>query len=129
MMAKILKKQNIKPDVILSSSAVRAYDYAKVIAEEFGIRKNQIEVTKKLYMADEEDMLDIIRSLKKSNQTVFLIGHNPDLTDFANSLTNERIDNIPTSGIFAVEFDAESWKDADFGKGKFISFDYPKKHY
>lgn len=129
LMAKILKKKNIKPDLILSSTAVRAFEFAKILADEFDYKKKNIEATNNLYMADEKDMLEIVRNVDDKNETVFLIGHNPDLTYFANSLCNYNLDNIPTSGIFGVEFDVESWKDIDFGKGKFLLFEYPKKYY
>lgn len=128
-MAKVLKKKGIKPDLILSSSAVRAYEFAKIIAEEFGIKKKKLISAKDLYMADENELLNIVREVNDDNETVFLVGHNPDLTNFANSLCNYNLDNIPTSGIFCVEFDIGKWKDTDYGKGKFKSFDYPKKFY
>ncbi len=129
LMAKVLRKKGVKPDLILSSSAIRALDFAKVIAGETGYKKTNIEVMKKLYMADENEMLILLRSVEDNNNSVFMVGHNPDLTAFANSLCNYDLDNIPTSGIFQIEFDKSSWKDIDFGKGKLVSFDYPKKYY
>lgn len=128
-MAKVLKKKNITPDLILSSTAVRAFEFAKILADKFDYKKKNIESTNNLYMADAKDMLEIVRNVDDKKETVFLIGHNPDLTYFANSLCSYNLDNIPTSGIFGVEFDAESWKDIDFGKGKFLLFEYPKKYY
>jgi phosphohistidine phosphatase len=129
LMAKVLRKKGVKPDLILSSSAKRAFDFAKIIAEEVGYKKNKIVVLKDLYMAGEDEMLNAVRSVKDNINTVFLIGHNPDLTSFANSLSNYSLDNIPTSGVFQIEFDSDRWNDINIGKGKFVSFDYPKKYY
>lgn len=126
-MAKLLNKKGIRPDLILSSSAVRAYEFAKVIAEEADYKIKNIQVTKDLYMADDEDMLKILRKVDDKYKKVFLIGHNPEITYFANSLSNHNIDNIPTSGVFCISFDIEKWKDINYGKGKFLLFDYPKK--
>ncbi|MDQ3019312.1 MAG: histidine phosphatase family protein [Bacteroidota bacterium] len=126
-MAKILKKKAVKPDLILSSTAIRAFEYAKIIADELDYKKKNIIATKDLYMADENDMLNFVKEIDDENKTVFLIGHNPDITSFANSLCNHNLDNIPTSGIFCVEFDTDKWSEIDFGKGKFKSFNYPKK--
>jgi phosphohistidine phosphatase len=128
LMAKVLKKKGIKPDLILSSSAVRAFEFAKIIADELGYKKNKIDVTRELYMAAENDMLKIVKSVSDSRKIVFLVGHNPELTNFANSLSNYNLDNIPTSGIFRIDFDTDKWSEIDFGKGKFISFEYPKKY-
>ena len=126
-MAKFLKESGIRPDIIISSTAVRALDFAKEIAEETGYKKKNIIATKDMYMADEDEMLRILRKVDDSHNIVFMVGHNPGITYFANSLSNYNISNIPTSGIFRVDFETEKWSDTDFGKGKFMSFDYPKK--
>jgi phosphohistidine phosphatase len=128
LMAKILKKKKIKPDLILSSSAVRALEYAKVISSHLDYKKKDIVSTKDLYLSDEDEMLKILKNVKDSNDIVFLFGHNPDITSFANSLCSANLDNIPTSGICEIEFDTDNWNDIDYGKGKFKSFDYPKKY-
>jgi phosphohistidine phosphatase len=129
LMAKVLKRNEINPDLIISSTAARALEFAKVIADELDYKKKKIKETKELYMADEKEMLEIIRSVDDSMSIVFMVSHNPYITEFANSLCNYNLDNIPTSGIFCVEFDTKKWKEIDFGKGKFVSFDYPKKYY
>ena len=50
------------------------------------------------------------------------------MTDLANDLTGEYIDNIPTCGIARVKLDIDSWKDLIAGKGELSWFDFPKKH-
>lgn len=129
LMANVLKKKGIKPDLIYSSTAERALEFAKVIAEILDFKKKKIVSTKDLYMADVKEMLGILRSVEDSAKTVFMVSHNPYITEFANSLCNYNLDNIPTSGVFCIEFDVKKWKDIDLGKGKFVSFDYPKKYY
>lgn len=129
LMAKILKKKGIKPDLIYSSTAVRALEFSKVIADTLDIKRKKLLPTKELYMADVKEMFGILRSVDDTADTVFMVGHNPYITEFANSLCNYNVDNIPTSGVFCVEFDAKKWKDIEIGKGKFVSFDYPKKYY
>jgi len=57
-----------------------------------------------------------------------LVGHNPGLTLLAELLTKEQVDNIPTTGIFAVDLDIGSWGQAAEGSGIPVFFDYPKKH-
>jgi phosphohistidine phosphatase len=127
-MAKVLKEEGVKPDIILSSTAVRALEFSKILADELNYKKKKIAASRDIYMASERDLLKILREVDDSNKVVFLVGHNPDLTNYANSLCNYNIDNIPTSGVFRIDFDTDKWKDIDFGKGEFVSFDYPKKH-
>jgi hypothetical protein len=50
----------------------------------------------------------------------------PGITDFANSLTDARTDNIPTCGIFAVSIDAKKWSKFKEAKKNFLFFDYPR---
>lgn len=129
LMAKILKQQNIFPDIILSSTAVRAIVYAKILAEKLDYKKNNIDANTKLYLADEEEILKIVKNIKDKNKIAFLVGHNPGITYFANSLCNYAIENISTSGVFGCEIDVNSWNDVEYGKGKFLMFEYPRKYY
>jgi len=128
-MAKLLKSFTVKPDLIISSTAKRALTTAKAFAEELGYKKGKIKATEELYHADENDMLEIIKNADDSCSTILLFGHNPELTYFANSICDYNIDNIPTCGILCIDFIANSWKEVDFGKGKFISFEYPRKYF
>ena len=56
-----------------------------------------------------------------------VVGHNPALTDLANTIGDTAISNIPTSGVCCVELDISSW--AKFGDqcGKLKFFEFPKK--
>jgi phosphohistidine phosphatase len=128
-MAKLLKSFDVKPDLIISSTAKRAISTAKAFAEELNYKKGEIFSTEDMYHADDNDILETIKVIDNSKNTVLLFGHNPDLTYFANSICNHNIDNIPTCGIFCIDFDLNSWSDVDFGKGKFVSFEYPKKYF
>jgi phosphohistidine phosphatase len=128
-MAKLLKSFSVKPDLIISSTTKRALMTAKAFAEEFGYKKGEIKATEELYHADENDMLEIIKNADDSCITILMFGHNPELTYFAHSICDYNIDNIPTCGVFCIDFKVNSWSEVGFGKGKFISFEYPKKYF
>ncbi len=128
-MGKRLKEQHkANPDLILSSPAKRALRTAKIIAKEIDYPKGKIEIKDSLYGSGVEAMLNVIQYLDDSLDEVMLFGHNPDLTSLANYLSNHEVDNIPTCGIFCVDFDIQSWQDVGKGKGIFKFFDYPKKY-
>jgi len=129
MMAKILKQQNIFPDTILSSTAVRAIEYAKILAEKLNYKKKDIVASKELYLVGEDEMFKIVKSINDKYKTAFIVGHNPGITEFANSLCNYDIDNIPTSGVFGIEFNVNSWNEVEYGKGMFVMFEFPRKYY
>ncbi|HEX5170935.1 MAG TPA: histidine phosphatase family protein [Cyclobacteriaceae bacterium] len=125
-MAKRLKEKEIPVNLMLTSPAKRALSTCKRIAEVLSYPEEKIKVDDKLYHASEDKMLDIIHGLKDQNDTVMIFGHNPGLTDFVNSLTNEQIMNVPTCGIVGFNFSVDSWKDVDWSNGTMLFFDYPK---
>jgi phosphohistidine phosphatase len=127
-MGKRLKEKAIHPELMLSSPAKRALSTAKKIAEVLKYAKGDIKTERKLYHADEETMLSIVREMKDKYNTVMLFSHNPGLTDFVNSLMTGEIDidNIPTCGVVAFQLDVSSWKEVNWGTGKLLFFDYPK---
>lgn len=127
-MGKRLKEKDIHPDLLLSSPAKRALSTAKRIAKALKYPKDNIKTDRRLYHADEETMLAVVQELKDSQDVVMIFSHNPGLTEFVNSLMDGQlvIDNVPTCGIVAFQFNSESWKDVDWGKGKLLFFDYPK---
>ncbi|MGW8168975.1 MAG: SixA phosphatase family protein [Sulfurovaceae bacterium] len=124
-MGSYLLKKKIKPDLILSSPALRAKLTAKKISKKIKYDKD-IKYIDKLYMPDSETILDILSDQKDKNKKIFLVNHNPALTELANMLTDENIDNIPTLGIVAIKFDIKKWKDIKETKGKMDLFIYPK---
>ena len=127
-MGKRLKEKDIQPTLLLSSPAKRALSTAKRIAKVLKYPKDDIKTDRRLYHADEETMLTIVRELKEKQDVVMIFSHNPGLTEFVNSLMDGEldIDNVPTCGVVAFQFNFDSWKDVDWGKGKLLFFDYPK---
>lgn len=126
-MGKRLKNRNVAPDLLLSSPAERALTTSHIIAEEMGYAKSKIKTDKKLYHAEDAEILRIIQTLDDKYSCVWVIGHNPGLTDFVNLLADAHIDNVPTCGVVACSINIQSWDEAGKGKGSVIFFDYPKK--
>ena len=127
-MGKRLKEKDIHPTLLLSSPAKRALSTAKRIAKVLKYPKDDIKTDRKLYHADEETMLTVVRELKDKQDVVMIFSHNPGLTEFVNSLMDGELDmdNVPTCGVVAFQFNFDTWKDVDWGKGKLLFFDYPK---
>lgn len=123
-----LKKYNVKPDLIISSPAKRALKTAKIISKEIDFPIKNIVTVESLYGADMLGLVTELQNIDDAFNHVMLFGHNPELTELAEYLTNYRIVNIPTCGIFCMDFNINSWIEVSEGKGIFIFFDYPKKH-
>lgn len=127
-MGKRLKEKSLHPDLIISSPAKRAYSTAKRIAEVLQYPKARIKTDQHLYHADEDSLLETVQSINDNHSTVLIFGHNPGLTEFANSLAvaEVNIDNIPTCGVIAFKIPVASWKDVTWKSANMLFFDYPK---
>src|SRR5690606_16808146 len=88
-MGKRLQERAVVPNLMLSSPAKRALSTCKRIAEILGYGVDKIKTERKLYHADEDDLLNIIKGLNDKCQVVMIFGHNPGLTDFVNLLSDE----------------------------------------
>ncbi len=125
-MAQRLKKRDQEIDAFISSPAKRAKKTATIFAEEFKFDKDNIIFHDYLYMASPENFYKAIASAPKKANSIAIFSHNPGISDFANELTNARIDDMPTCSIFAVSADIKQWEDFQGSPRKFLFFDYPK---
>ncbi|MDX4061740.1 histidine phosphatase family protein [Aliarcobacter skirrowii] len=124
-MAKILKKELQKPDLIISSPSFRTKLTLEYFLKEFEY-KGEIIFEKSIYEAPFENLLKVIKNVDDKYKTIFLIGHNPGLNDLANFLLGSFEDNIPTSGVLKIDFNTNSWKNISKDNSKLIFFKYPK---
>ena len=125
-MARRLLKKKIPIDAILSSPAKRAKSTAELFAKEYDIAKKKIILIPELYMASSDAFIRTIRNAPEKADSIALFSHNEGITQFANALSEARIDHMPTCSVFAVKVDIDSWNNFEPGKTEFYFFDYPK---
>jgi phosphohistidine phosphatase len=126
IMAKRVKEKGVELDHLISSPAKRARKTAKYFAEEFGFKKEEINLVEALYGATQTEFLQTVKDINDKYNTIALFSHNPGITDFASSLTNVRVDDMPTCAVFALQIETDSWKDFLNAEKNFLFFDYPK---
>ncbi len=97
-----------RPDLIISSSATRASQTARIIADEIGYPINEIKSTRELYLAWINDILKTISSLPKNIDSCIIVGHNPGLTDLINYF-GIKLDSLPTASAACIEFETTQW--------------------
>jgi len=125
-MAKRLLEKNVQIDALISSPAKRAITTCMLFAEVYSIKPKDIITYNDLYNAQPPTFLKAIKAANDTFNTIAIFAHNPGVTDFANRLTDTRIDDMPTCAIFAIQADIEQWKDFEKAKRQFLFFDYPK---
>jgi phosphohistidine phosphatase len=125
-MGKLLKNNGVFPDLILSSPALRAVSTAKLLAKEINY-KNEIELNENIYETDYQTLLDIIRNVSDKNKTVFIIGHNPGLSNLVDYICPINLD-MPTCAIVELDFNTPSWESISKENATLASYEYPKKY-
>ena len=126
MMGKRLARRDVKPDLLVSSPALRALTTAQLIAAELGYQRKNIVVDDRLYASSPDDLLAVIRALDKKLDRVMLFGHNPEFTDLAHRLSSEIID-MPTCAVAEFSFDTKAWSDVGDVMPAKAALDFPKK--
>jgi phosphohistidine phosphatase len=124
-MAARLVMNQIKPDLMVSSPALRAITTAGFFAEVWNIPNQKIQKDSTIYEAGVRALLTVVNGLPNEYNKVALFGHNPGLTDLANYFDGH-IDNMPTCSVLLLEFPFDDWKMVSADTGKVLLFDYPK---
>jgi phosphohistidine phosphatase len=107
---KHLKTQEAKPDLIVSSHALRARETARMIADGLSYPAEKIVINEAIYHGDINDIINLISTLTDDKEKVMIVGHNPTLTSLSNIFLSDPIDWLPTSGVVCIEFNTDKWK-------------------
>jgi phosphohistidine phosphatase len=126
MIGSYLKLRGISPDIFLSSCALRAQESALELAKRIDY-DGKIEYFQELYMSSNEEVIEILKAQDDALDMLFIMGHNPFLSELVNTLSREYISKIPTMGIVAVNFEEDSWSDIVQKKGDIDFFIFPKQ--
>ena len=109
----ILEKQLV-PDLILSSTAVRARTTAEAVAEACNY-KNTIEHLAELYLATAGELLSEVQSrVDDGIDRVMLVAHNPGMEDLVSRLSGHP-EPFPTAALAVFELGIESWRALELG--------------
>jgi phosphohistidine phosphatase len=128
VMGQRLKDRELIPDLVITSPAVRARSTAKILCEQIKVRGNHVIEDERLYLASPDVMLTVVKELAGKHNHVFVVGHNPGITEFGDRLSHDRpIDNMPTCAVFTLEFEVKSWSEIEWRSGINVEFDYPRR--
>lgn len=126
MMSSFLALKRIQPDIILSSLALHAQQTADKFAKKLDY-DGHIYYMEDLYRTNSETLLNTLVLQDNNDENIFMVLHNPEVTEFANLLVQDNIMKIPTLGIIAIKFNIENWEEAKRKKGKIDFFIHPKQ--
>lgn len=127
VMAARIKAAGIRPSLIISSHAVRAWNTAKAVARELSYPLEFLQREKDLYLASARRIGEIIGRQDEGFNNLMVVGHNPGLTEFANYLIPDLTGNLPTSGVVCVTIEGDTWQFREDTPRELLLYDYPKK--
>ncbi|HOY11727.1 MAG TPA: histidine phosphatase family protein [Saprospiraceae bacterium] len=126
IMATRIMEQFEVPQLLITSSAKRAFDTATLFSKVFNTPSEHFKVEKNLYHADIEDLMSCINGIDDQYDHVCLFAHNPGITYFANIVCEANIHDIATAGILIMEANVSSWHNIEAHDITLISYIYPK---
>lgn len=108
-MGKMLRSKKLVPDLIISSTAVRAEKTAELFAKACKY-ENEIVYSDALYMAEPMDIMKVIKEHAKKQKTVMIVGHNPGLEAYLQIMTG-KVESLPAGSIAYLAAKIDNWND------------------
>lgn len=109
LMADRITDAGIRPSLIMSSPAARAWATAKLVARTISYPVEFLQREDRLYLASLDKLLDVMAEQDAAFNSIVVVGHNPGLTELANYLLPGVTDSIPTCGIVSLNIETDTW--------------------
>ncbi|MBC20265.1 MAG: hypothetical protein CMJ74_08400 [Planctomycetaceae bacterium] len=107
-MGRLIAEQSLTPDLIVSSSAVRAVLTARAVSKAIDGLAPLVEEDE-LYLASPGTYIDTARYLEEGFQRILLVGHNPGISELLHTLTGHDT-AMPTAALAQIELPIDQWK-------------------
>jgi len=134
-MGRWLQDQNLFPDLVLCSTAVRAKETLALVRP-YLPQDVPTQLLERLYLALPREMLVVLgKSQDAGLSTILLVGHNPGIGSLAHWLSAQgdpkylaqMQDKFPTGAVAVIDFDIVSWQELDNEQGRLRAFKTPKQ--
>lgn len=122
-MGRLLKQNETIPEFIVSSTALRAFDTARLVATELD---QLVDTNDRIYEASPRRLRGIVADLDDHLTSIMLVGHNPGMEGFLSLLTGE-IQPMPTATVAIISLNIETWGQINDACGKLVSIMRPKE--
>ncbi len=129
-MGQLLRDEGLVPDLMISSTAIRARKTAEAVAE-FSGYEGEINLSRDLYAFDSEPYLEALYGLPDEHELVMVIGHNPGLEGLVEFLTGEW-ERLPTAALAQIELPIHHWQElagemGDLPPGRLVGLWRPRE--
>jgi phosphohistidine phosphatase len=124
-MARLVKDKKMAPDALVTSAAKRAQETAVAMAAVWNYDPGRIRLEKDLYQSSFLGYDQIIGSVGDSCDRLALVGHNPVISRFVNSLTSFSSDFFPPCSVAAFRIHTKLWNDFQLAEKEFLFLEMP----
>jgi phosphohistidine phosphatase len=127
-----MRRHDIVPVRVVSSPAARARETARALCELPLLDASRVSYEDRLYLADLEELLGVLRDCPKGVKSVMLIGHNPGLEQLLTYLCGEDVPTssngklLPTAALAQIAL-PDDWRSLKSGEGRLIAVTRPKE--
>jgi phosphohistidine phosphatase len=112
VMGMALAALGLVPDAVVTSTAVRARETARLAVAAMGYGVEIVEQPE-VYGASADALLNVLRECNDETATVLLVGHNPGLEELICLLAGgegvEAMLRLPTAGLACIALDIDEW--------------------
>lgn len=127
-MSLVIKEKNIFPDYVISSPAIRAISTALIFCRNLNYDPKKILINKNLYDTSVKDYMNCISKIDNKHHIVFLLGHNPIITNTTNALNKSITEEMSTCCIAGIQSKHLNWNEFNTPDNSLIYYDFPKNH-
>ncbi len=120
-----LKERFIIPELIVTSSAVRAIETAQIVAETVNYKSSELLIKDELYNADVTILSQTISTFNNDVKRVMVVGHNPGLSFLSTQLLKGLSINLSPAELVIINLGFATWKELTSAKCK-LEIRYPK---
>jgi phosphohistidine phosphatase len=128
-----LAEQGLVPDLVLASTALRVRETLDPVLKALG-RRPRVTFDRRLYEADADDILGVLRETSPAAPALLVVGHNPGLSDLAELLVasgsdeaqRAMLEKFPSAGLAVIDFAVDDWRDLKPGSGRLDRFVTPR---
>ena len=124
LVAEKLFRNHEIPELIISSSALRAMGTALIFQRELKVPLSAFRINEQLYDIDINDLYEFVSGLDDKFHSVMLFGHNPSFSSFATKMDPEII-HMPTGSVVRFDFEVQKWRHSSYINAERKLFIFP----
>jgi len=125
VMGRFIKREKIKPDLVLASPALRARETVKLVLKAAKLDP-EVKFDELIYGAGVVELMKAISEVGPGVETLLLVGHNPGMEQLLHLITGQ-VERVPTATLAKIDCGIDKWADIAKAKGSLLLLVRPKE--